>query len=283
MYRIPELMSASVRLLSEFAACGGRTAVVQVEATEGGSVELGLASLLAELDAAGDPVRAVELRQSDRGAAEAVAVAIGWLAAHGRRPIVRAAAPLGRAGVAAARRHGATVILEIAHFDAAVQKVLLGDGAESSATLLLHAQHLRACEIEVAVQVGPLLPAIHDDRTVAKLVHHIVAADLVDAHLTIGRLTTSRLHGLASVLPWPQVATMARSFGIDPSAEDAVPFDGVVLPAMPRLALLRAVERTAISSGLRLDHCGCPAQCHLDPESRPAFVPLTTDLFNRAG
>jgi hypothetical protein len=186
--------------------------------------------------------------------------------------------------VAAARRHGATVILEIAHPDPAAGKVLLGDGAESSATLLLHAQHLRACDIEVAAQIGPLLPAIHDDRTVATIVHHVVAADLVDAHLTMGRLTHARLLGLGGVLPWPQVATMARAFGVDPGAEHPVPDAGVVLPAMPRLALLRAVERTATAAGLRIDHCGCAAQCHLDPESRPAFVPLsTTDLFNRTG
>lgn len=275
---------SAMRQLAEFASCGGRTAVVQVEAPEGGSIGLGLASLVAELEATGDPVRTVELRQSDRAAAEAVADAIDWVAAHGRRAIVRAAVPLGRAAVAAARRHGATVILEIAHPDPAVQRVLLGDGAESSATLLLHAQHLRACDIEVAVQIGPLLPAIHDDRTVATLVHHIVAADLVDAHLTMGRLTHARLLGLGGALPWPQVATMARAFGVDPGAEHPVPDQGVVLPAMPRLALLRAVERTATAAGLRIDHCGCAAQCHLDPESRPAFVPLLTpDLFNRAG
>lgn len=275
---------SAMRQLAEFASCGGRTAVVQVEAPEGGSIGLGLASLIAELEATGDPVRTVELRQSDRGAAEAIADAIDWVAAHGRRAIVRAAVPLGRSAVAAARRHGATVILEIAHPDPAAQKVLLGDGAESSATLLLHAQHLRACDIEVAAQIGPLLPAIHDDRTVATLVHHIVAADLVDAHLTMGRLTHARLLGLGGVLPWPQVATMARAFGVDPGAEHPVPEQGVVLPAMQRLALLRAVERTATAAGLRIDHCGCAAQCHLDPESRPAFVPLlTTDLFNRAG
>ncbi|HWB77403.1 MAG TPA: hypothetical protein VG755_20695, partial [Nannocystaceae bacterium] len=217
----PEPMSA-IRQLAEFASCGGRTAVVQVEAPEGGSLGLGLASLIAELEAAGDPVRTVELRQSDRAAAEAIADAIEWVAAHGRRAIVRAAVPLGRSAVAAARRHGATVILEIAHPDPAAQKVLLGDGAESSATLLLHAQHLRACEIEVAAQIGPLLPAIHDDRTVATLVHHVVAADLVDAHLTMGRLTHARLLGLGAVLPWPQVATMARAFGVDPGAEHPV-------------------------------------------------------------
>lgn len=274
-------MTAAVRLLSEFASCGGRAAVVQVEAPEGGSIELGLASLLAELDAAGDPVRVVALRQSDRAAGSAVAEAIAWVAAHGRRAIVRAAAPLGRAAVAAARRHGATVVLELAHPDPAVQKVLLGEDGEPSATLLLHAQHLRACDVEVAVQIGPLLPAIADDRMVATLVHHIVAADLVDAHLTIGRLTPARLHGLTDVLPWPQVATMARAFGVDPGAETPVPAEGVVLPAMPRLALLRSVERAAVEAGLRLDHCGCPAQCHLDPESRPAFVPLTLDLFSR--
>jgi hypothetical protein len=275
-------MTAAFHMLSELASCGGRTAVLQVERHEDGLLALALATLIAELDAHGEPVRAVALRLSDRGASEAVARSIAWLAEHGRRAIVRAAVPLGRGAVAAARRHGATVMLELAHPEPGPQQVLLGDDAESTAGLLLHAQHLRACDVEVAVQLGPLLPAIADDRMIATLVHHIVAADLVDAHLTLGRLTPARLRGLAEVLPWPQVATMARAFGIDPSAENPIPDGGLVLPAMPRLALLRAVERTAIAGGLRLDHCGCPMQCHLDPEARPAFVPLLTpDLFSR--
>jgi len=249
-------------------------------AREGAGVpELALASALAEREATGDPVRTVVLRIAER-AHDWVAPTVAWLASRGRRVLLRTCVTLSRPAIAAARRFGATLLLELAHAHAPVHTALLGSHAESTAALLLHAQHLRACDLEVAVWLGPLLPAIADDRALETLVRHIVAADLVDAHAVLGRLTAPRLDALAAVLPWPQVATMARAFGVDPADPHGLPAQGVHLSPMADGALRHAVVRIARPLGLRLDHCGCAAQCHLDPEQRAAFVPLTTtELF----
>ncbi|MBC7978547.1 MAG: hypothetical protein H7138_26470, partial [Myxococcales bacterium] len=51
-------MTAAFSLLSELTSCGGRTVVLQVERHDDGSLALALATLVAELDAAGEPVRA---------------------------------------------------------------------------------------------------------------------------------------------------------------------------------------------------------------------------------
>jgi len=239
---------------------------------------LALATVVAELDAAGPAPRVVVLRLADRDDAGWVEEAVGWLAARGRRPLVRTAVPLPRGLVEAVRRAGATVLLEIAYPEPEVQRALLGAGAEPAASLLLHAQHLRACGIEVAAIVGPLLPAVHDERVIAAMMQHIFAADLVDVHVTVGRLGAARLAALADVLPWPTIAAMARAFGIDPAHELAEL--GVRLPAPANLSLRRAAERLADHVGLRIDACGCAAQCQLDPEERPPFVSvLTTELF----
>lgn len=273
-------VSASFTALGEFRSCSGRAVVFAGEARQGAGVpELALASALVEREATGDPVRVVVLRVAGREQ-DWVAPAIAWLVAHGRRPLVRTAVALTRPVIAAARRHGATVLLELAHSQPAAQAALLGPHAESTAALLLHAQHLRACELEVAVWMGPLLPAVADDRALEALMRHIVAADLVDAHPVLGRLGAARLEALSRVLPWPQVATMARAFGIDPAQPQTLPAAGVHLSPMADGALRHAVRRIAAPLGLRLDRCGCPAQCHLDPEQRAAYVPLgTPELF----
>lgn len=266
--------------LGELRSCSGRAVTFAGEAREGAGVpELALASALAEREATGDPVRVVVLRVAGREQAW-IAPTVAWLAARGRRVLVRTCVALSRPSIAAARRHGVTILLELAHPQPAVQTALLGPHAESTAALLLHAQHLRACDLEVAAWVGPLLPAVADDRMLESLMRHIVAADLVDAHPVLGRLTSARLDALGRVLPWPQVATMARAFGIDPAFPDALPPAGVHLSPMADGALRHAVRRIATNVGLRLDHCGCAAHCHLDPEQRAAYVPLTTpDLF----
>jgi len=251
------------------------------EAREGAGVpELAMASALAEREATGDPINVVALRISERSQ-DWVAPTVAWLVGRGRRVLLRTAVALSRPTIAAARRHGATVLLELAHSQPAVQTALLSMGAESTAALLLHAQHLRACDLEVAAWIGPLMPALADDRMLESLMRHIVAADLVDAHAVLGRLMPPRLAALTDVLPWPQVATMARAFGIDPAYPETLPAAGVHLSPMADGALRHAVRRVATSVGLRLDHCGCPAQCHLDPEQRSAYVPLhTPELFD---
>ncbi|MBL8944003.1 MAG: hypothetical protein JNK45_12685 [Myxococcales bacterium] len=277
-------MSASFTALGEFRSCSGRAAVFAGEAREGAGVpELALASTLAERESGGQEIRVVVLRIASRDQGW-VAPTVAWLAAHGRRVILRTAVPLSRSSIAAARREGVTVLLELAHAQPGVQVALLGPHAESTAGLLLHAQHLRACELEVAAWVGPLLPAVADDRALETLVRHIVAADLVDGHVVLGRLTPPRLEALTRVLPWPTVATMSRAFGIDPALPASLPAAGVHLSPMADGALRHAVARIAGALGLRLDHCGCPAQCHLDPEQRTAYVPLATpELFPELG
>jgi hypothetical protein len=273
-------VSASFTVLGEFRSCSGRAVVFAGEAREGAGVpELALASALAERESGGEEIRVVVLRIGGRDQGW-VPPTVAWLAAHGRRVILRTPVPLSRPSIAAARRDGVTVLLELAHAQPAVQGALLGAHAESTAGLLFHAQHLRACEVEVAAWIGPLMPAVADDRALEVLVRHIVAADLVDAHVVLGRLTPPRLEALSRVLPWPTVATMSRAFGIDPALPGKLPAAGVHLSPMADGALRHAVGRVAGSLGLRLDHCGCPAQCHLDPEQRTAFVPLATpELF----
>lgn len=279
MYRLR--MGSGLQSLQAFRACSGPAVVLGRRQGDPAPSrgELALATVVAELDASGPAPRTVVLRMADRDDAGWVADAVGWLAARGRRPLVRTSVPLPRGVVDAVRSCGATVLLEIAHPDLAVQQALLGPAAESAAALLLHAQHLRARGIEVAAVVGPLLPAVHDERVIAALLQHVRAADLVDVHVTIGRLAEPRFGALANALPWPTIATMARAFGIDPAAP-SIPDQGARLPAPANLALRRAAERLADHLGLRIDACGCAAQCQLDPEERPAFVSvLTSELF----
>ncbi len=273
-------MSAAFTALGEFRSCGGRAIVFAGEAREGAGVpELALASALAEREATGDPVRVVVLRVSGREQGW-IAPTVAWLVGRGRRVLLRTCVTLSRPAIAAARRHGATVILELAHSHAAVQAALVGPHADSTATLLLHAQHLRACDLEVATWLGPLMPTVADDRMLESLIRHVVAADLVDGHVVLGRLTPGRFEALARVLPWSQVATMARAFGVDPAVPEVLPVAGVHLSPMADGVLRHAVRRIAAPLGLRLDHCGCPAQCHLDPEQRAPYVALaTTELF----
>lgn len=280
MYRLR--MGSGLHPHQAFPACSGPAVLLGRrqgdEVPRGG--DLALATAVAEVDAAaGRAPRVYVLRLADRADDGWVRDAVGWLARHGRRPIVRTAVPLGRALIEAARQVGATVLLEIAHPDPTVQRALLGPGADTAAALLLHAQHLRARDLEVAAVLGPLVPAIHDERTIETMVRHVAAADLVDTHVTVGRLGPARFTALADAVPWPTLAAMARAYGLDPSAAE-IPDHGLRLPASSALALRRAAERIVEHVGLRIDACGCPAQCHLDPEQRPAFVSvLTSELF----
>jgi hypothetical protein len=123
---------------------------------------------------------------------------------------------------------------------------------------------------------------VHDDRVLAAMVSHLLAADVLDVRVTVGRLSAARVAALADALPWATFATAMRAYGLDPAAS-AVEDDGVRLPSTLAIALRRAAERFAEQVGLRIDACGCPAQCQLDAEQRPAFVSvLTTELFPAA-
>ncbi len=276
-------MPASISLLLDLRGCHGRAVTLAPGAMASGvGDELALAGRLAELDAAGDPVRTVSLRVASRDAGAWAERVVPWLAAHGRRVILRSAVVLSRVLVAQARRAGATVVLELAHPQNRVARALLGGESEPAAALLLFAQHLRAVDVEVAVNVAPLLPVVHDERAVEALVRHIIAADLVDGHIAVGRLTAQRWERLAEVLAWERATALARAYGLDPASGDLerLGSEGLRLPPAAELTLRRTVERIAERAGLRVDHCGCPLQCHLDPETRGGFVPLANgELF----
>jgi hypothetical protein len=275
-------MDAGIQSVHSFRSCRGRALVVAAPAA-GDDGRLALASTLAEHEGAGDPVRTVVLRLARRDDAAWAAGAAAWLVDHGRRALVRTPVVLPRELVALARRWGLTVMLELAHAEGAMQRALVGPSSDAAAALLFHAQHLRQMGVEVAAHFGPLLPTIHDRPDVVDpLVRHVAAADLVDAHLSAGRLTSTRFDALAEHLAWAEMIALARGFDLDP--RDDLPArlvhgppglgaaGGLRVPRRTRQALLGAVRRSAEAAGLRLDHCGCPAQCHLDPERTPAFV-----------
>ena len=75
---------------------------------------------------------------SDRFAAECLdEPALRWLAAHGRRAIIRTARVMPKALVLATRDHGATVVLEMAHHKLEIQRALLGQDADAAPALVV--------------------------------------------------------------------------------------------------------------------------------------------------
>ncbi len=288
-------MGSGFRAVHAFDACHGLAVVVmrgQTRSPDGEQdVGLALGATLGEREANNQPARSVVLRLTERDDAVWARPAVEWLAERGRRVLVRSSVVLGRELIHSLRRWGVTVVLELAHPRPAHQRALLGPSAEAAPGLLLHAQHLRSLDVEVAAHLGPLLPVVHDQESeIVALARHIAAADIRDVHLAVGRLTLARGRALAEVLPRGQVGAMLRAFDIDPWQLD--PFAelerrggprGVRLSPLAAATLRHGVRRFVEESGLRIDHCGCPAQCHLDPELTPRFVPLTSDLFEHAG
>lgn len=286
-------MSTGFRCVHAFDACHGLAVVVArgvVRAPAGSAAEgdddvgLALGATLGEREARGEPARTVVLRMTERDDSQWARPAVDWLAERGRRVLVRSSVALGRELVQSVRRWGVTVLLELAHPRPSHQRALVGPSAEPAAALLLHAQHLRTLDIEVAAHLGPLLPVVHDQvAEVVALIRHIAAADIRDAHLAVGRLTPARGRALSAVLARGQSGALLRAFGRNPIEDDpwsALPPTGARLPALGAAALRHSVRRLVEEEGLRIDHCGCPAQCHLDPELTPGFVPLlTSDLF----
>jgi hypothetical protein len=272
-------VDAGIQSVHSFRSCRGRGLVVAAPAA-GDDGRLALASTLAEHEDAGDPVRTVVLRLACRDDATWAAGAATWLVEHGRRALVRTPVVLPRELVSLCRRWGLTVLLELAHPRGALQRALTGPSSDAAAALLLHAQHLRQMGIEVAAHLGPLLPTLHDRPDVIDpLVRHVAAADLIDAHLSAGRLTGARFEALGEHLSWADRIALARAFELDPREDLAaqLPAAGVRPSRRTRQALAGTVRRAAESAGLRIDHCGCPAQCHLDPERTPAFVGVLPD------
>ena len=150
---------------------------------------------------------------------------------------------------------------------------------------------LAACLVALgACDSGKDNPSANDsegETETLALMKHVVAADIRDAHVTVGRLTPVRYGALKEVLPNRQRLALLRAFDLDAASENPlaeVPASGRRLPSLPMAALYHSVRMEAESVGLRIDHCGCPAQCHLDPQLVPDYVPLLTpDLFADAG
>jgi nucleotide-binding universal stress UspA family protein len=287
-------MGSRIHRLQTFATCRGRGLVlgrlrgVGDARTFGASAEsdvaLVLASISAEDDATAQQACTVVLHVRDRDDSSWAATAVDWLSERGRRVLLRTCVRLSNALVDAADRWGATVMLDLAHGRPDLQRALLGSAAEPATALLLHAQHLRSRDIEVVAGVGPLLPTLHD-RTgaAASLMHHVVAADVCDAHLSIGRLGPSRFEALAQTLAWADVLALARAYDLPIPPDRGWPVvaaSGARLGQRSHTVFHLAMRRLAEDCGLRVDHCGCPAACHLDPGLVPEYVPLRThELF----
>jgi hypothetical protein len=223
------------------------------------SVELGLASLIAEHEAAGRPVTAVTLRLARSEDAFWAQAALRWLAAHGRRAILRTAKVMPKALVLAARDCEATVVLEMAHPRLELQRALLGPEADAAPALLLQAQHLRRLGVGVAVLLGPLVAGLHDrPGAIDGLVRHIAAADIHDVHLSVGRLTPERLQALLAVLDVDAAFEVQRRYGVTTST------GSWRLSALAANTLREGARAVVLGQGLVVDGCGCAAHCHLD-------------------
>jgi hypothetical protein len=236
---------------------------------------------LGEREAAGEQADTLVLRLHSRDDAGWVGVAMPWLIERGRRVVLRTPAVLPRSLAAAARDRGVTVFLELASGDAEIQHALHGRGADSVPSLLLHAQHLRTLGVEPSAFVGPLLPVLHDRPALLEpLLRHVAAADLRDVRLSVGRLSPTRLRALQEALPWAQVAAIARAYGATVESGVLLPAHGARLDRHTEIALEHTARRVAEQVGLRIDHCGCPAHCHLArPKPFPFRPLLTPDLF----
>jgi len=281
-------MSSGFSAVHAFETCHGLGVVVARGQTripgDAEDVGLALAASLGEREARDQPARAVVLRLTERDDAAWAGPAVEWLAERGRRVLIRSSVVLGRDLAHSLRRWGVTVVLELAHPRPSHQQALVGPDAEAPASLLLHAQHLRSLDIEVAAHLGPLLPVVHDQEDeIVALARHIAAADIRDVHLAVGRLTAARGRALEEVMPRGRQSALLRAFGVDPLLEDpwsSLPEAGARLRPLAAATLRHGVRRFVEDAGLRVDHCGCAAQCHLDPELTPSFVPLlTSDLF----
>jgi hypothetical protein len=274
-----KLMSTGFQTLQVTSSCTGLHVLLGSRASAAhGSVELGLASLIAEHEAAGEPVTTVSLRLARSEDAFWAQAALRWLSAHGRRVILRTARVLPKPLVLAARDCGATVVLEMAHSKLEVQRALLGAEADAAPALLLQAQHLRRLGVAVAVQLGPLVAGLHDrPGAIDGLVRHIAAADIHDVHLGVARLTPERLRGLLAALDVEGAFEVQRRYGVTTST------GSWRLSALAANNLREGARSVVQGEGLVVDGCGCGAHCHLDVADRRAYVAVQgPELFAEA-
>jgi hypothetical protein len=283
-------MTSVLHPVTELSACEGLHMVIaagppNLEGSRGldrTGVEIGLASILGEREAKGAKVPVVTLwvnslgdalAESDGGWLES---AVRWLRKHGRQVIVRTRQVLARPIVEAIRDLGGRIELELAHHRPALQAALLGPGAATAAALLLQSQHLVSLGIPVWARLSPLMPAVHDGPTsFDALARNLIAADVWDVHLEVGELRPRQARALqecvgASGIAPGALMNLGRAFGLDPLRLLGATSDAGVgnepawrLRRRTAVALESVLRRVAESEGLRVDHCGCSAQCHL--------------------
>jgi hypothetical protein len=248
---------------------GGRPGAVAAsgEAWRGQGPEFALATLIAEHEANGEPVTTVTLKLARTEDAFWAQAALRWLAAHGRRTILRTAKVMPKALVLAARDCGATVLLEMAHHKLEIQRALLGADADAAPALLLQAQHLRRLGVGVAVQLSPLVAGLHDrPGQIDPLVRHIAAADIHDVHLSVGRLAPARAQELIAALGVEAGFEVSRRYAATSST------GSWKLSALAAESLREAVRNVVLGQGIVVDGCGCANHCHLDVADRRAYV-----------
>lgn len=283
-------MSSGFSTLQVLSSCGGLHIVLGARPgapVPSASPELALAGLLGEYEARGERVTLVTLQLTRREDATWAAVAVRWLAAHGRRAIVRTPVTLPRGLVLLAKDCAAGVALEIAHQKLEIQRALLGAEADPAPALLLQAQYLRRLGVAVSVHLGPLVAGLHDrPGHFEPLLRHITAAGIHDLHFTIARLTAARLLALTAVLDADTLANITRRYGVDPTARGegaAATSTGWRLTSQAHDGFHQGLRTLAAGHGIRLDACGCIAHCHLDERRREPVPVQGPGLFAAHG
>jgi hypothetical protein len=240
-----------------------------------------LSELLAERETRGWRVPVVSLLMRAREDADWIEHALTWLSLRGRRVIVRTRVVMPKALVTSLARvrqtgPGVVVELELAHHKAVIQRALLGEHADTAASLLLQAQHLETLEIPVVARLAPLMPGIHDQPNgFMPLVRNVEAADVRRVVLAAGHLHPRQLYNLAGCQREVSVAgllELARAYAVDamlvlggPGPQLADTSEAPVHKLKPRRAqvFVHALERIVADAGLELPGCGCHSHCEL--------------------
>ena len=283
-------MTGGLHILQARAGCDGIHVVIGGDRAASDDPGLALASLLGEREASGEQIPCVTLLLRHHGDTAWAGPAVDWLRAHGRRVVLRTAVVLPRQLVQRVRGGDVTVALELAHHRPSYQRALLGAEVDTASALLLHAQHLEAVGVPLVAHLGPLLPGVHDqDQGVDPLLHNVASADIHDVHLSIGRLTASRLVALSGVASPGVLLTLGRAFRLPPELLVSPPDSETVAWRLdPRVSqgLYVGLRRKALDLGLKVDACGCASSCHLAPapdasvtRGRSYVAVMQPDLF----
>ena len=262
-------------------ACGGEHLAIWGLAGRD-SLETVLAELLAQRESRGSRVPVVTLLMRSRDDAAWIERACQWLAARGRRVIVRTRVVMPRSLVSVLhqihRRGTAAIVeLELAHHKPSIQKALLGEQADAASDLLLQSQHLETLELPVVARLAPLMPGIHDQpHGFVPLLRNVEAADVHRVVLEVGQLHPEQVNAIIANQRELSVAgllELARAYALDSMvllSGEPVPADAPVAKLKPRRSqvFVHAFEQMVEDAGLKLPGCGCRAHCELDP-ARP--------------